>query len=144
MSWVWLPSAQKGETRGRLGWGGGSVEAGPGQWLPCSPQKPLPCSTDSVVFPLAQTAGGTASPPPPTPPSQEPVCLALPVQGIQARKCPVGCFLYTFRECKHWGQASLCDIGQVALPLCAALFSPGQGLTSLTLKSCGFRWRMCV
>lgn len=42
------------------------------------------------------------------------------------------CFLYTFRECKHWGQASLCDIGQVALPLWAALFSPGQGLTSLT------------
>lgn len=42
------------------------------------------------------------------------------------------CFLYTFRECKNWGQASLCDIGQVALPLWAALFSPGQGLTSLT------------
>lgn len=112
MSWVWLPSAQKETKR-------------PGGQVRDSGYHVFPRSR--CLAPLTQAAGGTESPP--LLPSQEPVCLALPAQ---ARKCPVGCFLYTFREHKHWGQASLCRIGQVALPLWASLFSPGRADSSLT------------
>lgn len=47
MSWVWLPSAQKGET-GREGRSGTVATM-------FSPEDTA-CSTDSVVFPLAQAA----------------------------------------------------------------------------------------
>lgn len=112
MSWVWLPSAQEGETKRP---GGQLRDSGDQKLLPA------PLAQSFSLLPRLQEALRGPS-------------LLPTVKNQCAWHCQFGAFspgsvlwvvFFTRSEHKHWGQASLCDIGQVALPLWASLFSPG-------------------